>query len=87
MIEKGALVLALPTRVPVPVFDTLNVRSNVDPRTTGPYASELGVTPITGCTPVPESATAADGGAQGEPPAADGGSACEYATDGGACDR
>jgi len=43
---KGALVLALPVRVPSPMFLTVKVLSSVCPTMTFPKSRELGVTSI-----------------------------------------
>ena len=45
---NGVAALALPDRVPLPVFCTTKGRSSVEPTATDPYACEAGVTEIAG---------------------------------------
>jgi hypothetical protein len=48
MMVNGGAALALPDRVPLPVFWMTKARSRVDPTATDPYACEVGVTDIVG---------------------------------------
>jgi hypothetical protein len=48
MMLNGAATLAVPDRVPLPVFCTVKERSSKEPTATDPYACEVGVTDIAG---------------------------------------